>query len=58
MCPSSLIYIISDHGMERIEQKKSSWGAHSDHAFFSSNTGETIEKPSQLYELISKHAKD
>jgi len=58
MCPSSIIYVISDHGMERIDQKKSSWGAHSDHAFFSSNTGEKIEKPPQLYDLISKHAND
>jgi hypothetical protein len=57
-CPKSIIYIISDHGMERIEQKKNSWGAHSDHAFFSSNTGETIEKPPQLYKLISDHIID
>ncbi len=57
-CPTSIIYIISDHGMERMEPKKTSWGMHSDHAFFSSSTGETIEKPSKLYDLISKHESD
>jgi hypothetical protein len=54
-CLNSIIYIISDHGMERMEPKKSSWGMHSDHGFFSSNTGERIEKPLQFYDLISKH---
>jgi len=52
--PDSLLYIISDHGMEQMGPK-SRWGLHSNHAFFSSNTGETIEKPFQLYNLISKH---
>ena len=42
-CPSSIIYVISDHGMERRElRKKSPWAMHSDHGFFSSNTGESI----------------
>ena len=55
ICPKSIVYIISDHGMERMEPKKSSWGAHSDHAFFSSSNGDLIKKPIHLYELISKH---
>ena len=53
--PKSIIYIISDHGMERMEEKKSSWGMHSNYGFFSSNTGEIIEKPFHLYDLLSKH---
>jgi len=52
MFPNSIIYVISDHGMEAF---KGNWGMHSDHAFFSSNTGETIEKPFNLYDLISKY---
>ena len=36
--PSSTVYIISDHGMQRIESKKRSWGMHTDYGFFSSNT--------------------
>jgi len=55
ICPKSIIYIISDHGMEAMNNKKTSWGNHSDHAFFSSNNGETIDKPFQLYDLIIKH---
>lgn len=54
-CPNSIIYIVSDHGMERMEPKKSSWGMHSDHGFFSSSTGEKINRPFKLYELISTH---
>lgn len=54
-CPSSVVYVISDHGMERMDLKSGSWGEHSDHAFFSSNTGETIDKPFQLYDLVLKH---
>lgn len=57
-CPTSIIYIISDHGMERMEPKTSAWGMHSHHGFFSSNTGETIGKPFHLYDLISKHRSD
>lgn len=57
-CSTSMIYIISDHGMERIEPKKSAWGMHSHHGFFSSNTGETIDKPFHFYDLISKHKSD
>ena len=58
ICPSSIIYVISDHGMERMELKKSAWGMHSRHGYFSSNTGETIDKPYHFYELISKHKSD
>ena len=54
-CPESIIYIISDHGMEQMNPKPSAWGMHSDHAYFSSSNGETIKKPYELYELISKH---
>jgi len=50
--PDSIIYVISDHGMK---PSKGILGTHSNHAFFSSNSGETIEKPFQLYNLISKH---
>lgn len=53
-CPTSKIYIISDHGMESMEPKPTSWGMHSHHGFFSSNTGEKIGKPFHLYDLISK----
>jgi hypothetical protein len=54
-CNDSRTYVISDHGMEPY---KGIWGMHSDHAFFSSNTGETIDKPLQLYNLILKHKND
>ena len=54
-CPGAIIYILSDHGMERMEPKKNAWGMHSNHAFFSSSNGEKIEKPYQFYDLISKH---
>lgn len=53
--PKSIIYILSDHGMDRMEPKKNAWGIHSDHAFFSSNTGEKIGKPTQFYDLVSKN---
>lgn len=48
----SNIYIISDHGMEAV---KGRYGMHSDYGFFSSNTGETIEKPFNLYDLLLKY---
>ena len=47
----SKIYVISDHGMEAV---KGRFGMHSDYGFFSSNTGETIEKPLHLYDLLLK----
>jgi len=50
---NSLIYVVSDHGMEKVER---GWGMHSDYAFFSSNTGETITKPTQFFNLILKHS--
>jgi hypothetical protein len=51
--PLSNIYIISDHGMEEMEPKSTSWGMHSRHGFFSSSTGEKISKPFHLYNLIT-----
>jgi hypothetical protein len=48
----SCIFIISDHGMQLF---KGRWGLHSDHGFFSSNTGEIINKPYDLYNLVLKH---
>ncbi len=48
----SLIYIISDHGMELF---RGAWGLHSNYGFFSSNTGELIKKPYDLYDLLLKH---
>lgn len=50
-CPHSIVYVVSDHGMESGQV----YWYHSTHAFFSSNTGETIEKPTQLYDLIRNH---
>lgn len=46
------IFIISDHGMELY---KGNWGMHSKHGFFSSNTGELIKKPYDLYDLLQKY---
>jgi hypothetical protein len=46
------IYIVSDHGMEEVER---GWGMHSDYAFFSSNTGERINKPTELFDLILQY---
>lgn len=48
----SCIFIISDHGMELY---KDIWGMHSKYGFFSSNTGEIIKKPYDLYDLILKY---
>jgi len=50
--PYSSIYIISDHGMELF---RGTWGLHSNYGFFSSNTGELIKKPYDLYNLLQKH---
>lgn len=46
-----IIYIISDHGMEPVPGDPRG-GNHSDHGFFSSNTGELIRKPQDLFYLI------
>jgi hypothetical protein len=50
--PDSCIYIISDHGMKRVE---GGWGLHTEYGFFSSNTGEIIKKPYDLFNLILDH---
>jgi hypothetical protein len=50
--PDSKIFVISDHGMEEVER---GWGMHSDYAFFSSNSGEKILKPTDFYNLILKY---
>jgi len=49
--PDSYIYIISDHGIKKV---KGGWGLHSNYGFFSSNTGEIIKKPYDLYDLVLK----
>lgn len=54
--PDSKVFIISDHGMEKIDEKQSSWGMHSNHAFFSSNTDDEIKKPFELFSLVSKYS--
>ncbi|AEC51974.1 hypothetical protein PNA2_1058 [Pyrococcus sp. NA2] len=46
-----VLYIISDHGMEPIPDDPRG-GDHSDHGFFSSNTGELIKKPQDLFKLV------
>ena len=47
----SSIYLISDHGMMLF---RGFWGLHSNYGFFSSNTGELIKKPYDLYDLLIK----
>ncbi len=56
--PNDVLYIVSDHGMVPVERSVSgSFGEHSDYGFFSSNTGELIKKPQDLFDLvISKKA--
>lgn len=49
---NSNIYVVSDHGMEEVER---GWGMHNDYAFFSSNTEEKINKPTQFFNLIIQH---
>ncbi|NJE46080.1 hypothetical protein E3E35_01375 [Thermococcus sp. GR7] len=51
-----VLYIISDHGMEPIPGDPRG-GDHSDHGFFSSNTGELIEKPQDLFRLVVSKSK-
>jgi len=51
--PDACIYVISDHGIKAIS---GGLGVHSKYAFFSSNTNESIKKPTDLFNLISKHA--
>ncbi|NJE85496.1 hypothetical protein E3E23_06615 [Thermococcus sp. CX2] len=50
-----VLYIISDHGMEPIPGDPRG-GDHSDHGFFSSNTGELIERPQDLFKLVVEKA--
>ena len=49
---NDVIYIVSDHGM--ILDKKTKSGEHSSYGFFSSNTGECIKKPQDLFYLIKE----
>ena len=49
---NSNIYVVSDHGMEEVER---GWGMHNNYAFFSSNTGEKINKPVQFFNLIKQY---
>ncbi|WP_297090421.1 alkaline phosphatase family protein [Thermococcus sp.] len=51
-----VLYIISDHGMEPIPGDPRG-GDHSDHGFFSSNTGEVIKKPQDLFKLVVSKSK-
>ncbi|RLF83561.1 hypothetical protein DRN44_00645 [Thermococci archaeon] len=48
---NDILYIISDHGMEPVPGSPYG-GDHSDHGFFSSNTGELIGKPQELFYLV------
>ncbi|MHA2284077.1 MAG: alkaline phosphatase family protein [Promethearchaeota archaeon] len=48
------LYIISDHGMKAVGEG----GLHSTYGFFSSNTGETIKKPKELYSLLKKNLRE
>lgn len=54
---NDVLYIISDHGMIPVEDDPRG-GDHSDHGFFSSNTGELIKKPQDLFYLIKKKAEE
>jgi len=50
---NDILYIVSDHGMVPVERSVSgSFGEHSDYGFFSSNTGELIKKPQDLFDLV------
>jgi len=53
MGPDDVLYIISDHGMVAVEGSLKA-GDHSDHAYFSSSTGETIQKPQELFDIVTK----
>ena len=48
------LYIVSDHGMMLDQETKR--GVHSNYCFFSSNTGELIKKPQDLYHLLKEKA--
>jgi len=54
---NDILYIVSDHGMIPMNQTLSGYcGDHSDYGFFSSNTGELIKKPQDLFKIITKKA--
>jgi len=53
MSDKDILYIISDHGMVPVKGHPRG-GDHSDHGFFSSNTGELIQKPQDLFYLIKE----
>lgn len=44
------LYIVSDHGMKPLGR----FGDHTRSGFFSSNTGELIQKPTELYHLLRR----
>jgi hypothetical protein len=45
-----VLYVVSDHGMKLLGRR----GDHSDYGFFSSSTGEMIQKPYELYHIMKK----
>ena len=51
-----ILYIISDHGMIPLKGDPRG-GDHSDHGFFSSNTGELLRKPQDLFYLIKEKSR-
>ena len=54
---NDILYIASDHGMVPVKDDPRG-GDHSDHGFFSSNTGELIQKPQDLFYLIKRKAEE
>jgi len=48
---NDIIYIISDHGMKQMGDDIRA-GEHSNYGFFSSSTGELIQKPHDLFNII------
>jgi len=52
---NDILYIISDHGMKPILGDPRG-GDHSNHGFFSSNTGEIIMKPQELFRIVVEKA--
>ncbi|RLF60574.1 MAG: hypothetical protein DRN25_02335, partial [Thermoplasmata archaeon] len=53
---NDILYIVSDHGMVPVKNHPRG-GDHSDHGFFSSNTGELIQKPQDLFHLVKIKSK-
>lgn len=52
---SDILYVISDHGMQPLPGDPRG-GDHSNHGFFSSNTGEIIMKPQELFRIVVEKA--